>query len=129
MGICGSTPTAAQNTKSYAPAKVGPHPNPAKSASKRPKSMSTEDDFELLERVGKGAYGEVFRAQDKRTQEIVAIKRIARSDIDRFVVEEVQNLSKCRHHQIIQFKEVLTMLLSVMCCITPKAEFDVISSF
>lgn len=68
--------------------------------------MSTDADFQLLEMVGKGAYGEVYKAQDRRTNEIVAIKRIARSDIDRFVVEEVQNLSKCRHHQIIQFKEV-----------------------
>ena len=111
MGICGSTATAGADTKSFAPPKAGPHPKAAKAPSKKPKGASTEDDFELLERVGKGAYGEVFRAQDKRTKDIVAIKRIARSDIDRFVVEEVQNLSKCRHHQIIQFKEVPTPIL------------------
>ena len=106
MGICGSTATAGADTKSYPLPKGGPQLKPSKVSSRRVKSASTDADFELLERVGKGAYGEVFRAEDKRTKEIVAIKRIARSDIDRFVVEEVQNLSKCRHHQIIQFKEV-----------------------
>jgi len=36
----------------------------------------------------------------------VAIKIIPRTAIDRFVIEEVQNLSKCHHPQIIQFREV-----------------------
>jgi hypothetical protein len=44
--------------------------------------------------------------KDKRSGEIVAIKTIPRTAIDRFVIEEVQNLSKCHHPQVIQFKEV-----------------------
>ena len=44
--------------------------------------------------------------RDKRSGEVVAIKAIPRANIDRFVIEEVQNLSKCHHPQIIQFREV-----------------------
>lgn len=125
MGICGSTPGA--DTKSYAPPKAGPQPKPHKGPSKKSKSMSSDADFQLLEMIGKGAYGEVYKAEDKRTHETVAIKRIARSDIDRFVVEEVQNLSKCRHHQIIQFKEVSTLeprSASLLSLSNPRGQAD-----
>lgn len=67
--------------------------------------MSTDADFEWLDVCGRGAYGEVHRVKDKRSREIVAIKLISRPAVDRFVIEEFQNLSKCNHPQIIKFKE------------------------
>jgi serine/threonine protein kinase len=72
--------------------------------------MSTDADFEWLDVCGRGAYGEVHRVKDKRSREIVAIKLIPRPAVDRFVIEEVQNLSKCNHPQIIKFKEVTPSL-------------------
>jgi len=75
--------------------------------SDKKKGMSRDADFEWLDVCGRGAYGEVHRVKDKRSQEIVAIKTIPRTAVDRFVIEEVQNLSKCHHPQIIQFREVI----------------------
>ena len=34
------------------------------------------DEFEKLNRIGEGTYGTVYRARDKMTGEIVALKRV-----------------------------------------------------
>lgn len=34
------------------------------------------DEYEKLNRIGEGTYGTVYRARDRRTNEIVALKRI-----------------------------------------------------
>lgn len=37
---------------------------------------STTDEYELLKRIGKGTYGDVYKARWNITQEIIAIKRL-----------------------------------------------------
>lgn len=37
---------------------------------------TTLDAYTKIDKIGKGAYGEVYKAQDNRTKEIVAIKKI-----------------------------------------------------
>lgn len=49
--------------------------NPKKSSSKQSK-RDPELVYTVLERVGKGAFGEVFRGEKKDSKEIVAIKII-----------------------------------------------------
>ncbi|KAJ0404108.1 hypothetical protein ATCC90586_007364 [Pythium insidiosum] len=34
------------------------------------------EDFEKLNRIGEGTYGTVYRARDRRSQRIVALKRV-----------------------------------------------------
>lgn len=39
------------------------------------------DDFEVIEKIGKGAFGDVFLVQEKRTHFVCIIKRIFKSKI------------------------------------------------
>jgi hypothetical protein len=74
-----------------------------------------EDNFDDWFEIGEGGYGRVFRALDKRTGETVAIKKIDLAKVDDYVEEEVLNLAKCLHPQIIQFKEVRTSSYYHLC--------------
>jgi len=47
--------------------------------------------YEKLEKIGEGTYGTVFKAKNKETQEIVALKRV-RLDDDDEVVNDQGNL-------------------------------------
>lgn len=40
------------------------------------KLLETDQRYEVIEKIGKGTYGNVFRCKDKLTGELVAIKRI-----------------------------------------------------
>jgi serine/threonine protein kinase len=56
--------------------------------------------------VGEGAYGQVFSATEQQTGELVAVKKILRTEIDRYVRDECLNLAKCSHSQIITYLDV-----------------------
>lgn len=67
--------------------------------------------FELLEQVGRGAFGSVYKARDRELQRIVAIK-VPRSgvlatdeDEDRFV-REARNVAQLRHPGIVAIHSV-----------------------
>lgn len=64
--------------------------------------------------MGEGSYGEVFSAVHKQTGEVWAIKKIKRSEIDRYVRDECLNLAKCNHSQIITYKDVSLLDLCVL---------------
>src|SRR5687768_8510381 len=53
------------------------------------------DQFELLERIGKGAFGEVWKARNKSSGEIVAIKII---DLDE-AEDEIEDIRREIHLQ------------------------------
>lgn len=68
-------------------------------------------EFEKLNRVGEGTYGVVYRAKDTSNSEIVALKRV-RMDKDKeglpiSSLREVNLLSKLKHQNIVQLKEVV----------------------
>lgn len=95
------------------------------------RSSSTEFDellkgkYELVEKIGKGSYGDVYRALDVRTQRYVAIKR-TRHHADgglRCVLEPV--VMRSLHHPSLLHAEDVLVGGSVVCIVMPLALDDV----
>ena len=63
------------------------------------------DRFRLLERVGSGGMGTVYRAFDERLQRQVAVKEIASSDAGR-VAREAQAAARLNHPGIVTLYEL-----------------------
>jgi tRNA A-37 threonylcarbamoyl transferase component Bud32 len=75
-----------------------------------PSSRRRISHFELLEKLGTGAFGEVWKARDTRLQRTVAIKIPLRSDLselelDRFL-RESRAAAQLRHPRIVSVHEV-----------------------
>ncbi|GKV28849.1 hypothetical protein SLEP1_g37842 [Rubroshorea leprosula] len=69
------------------------------------------DCFDKLEQVGEGTYGQVYRAKEKKTGEIVALKRL-RMDKERegfpiTAIREIKILKKLNHKNVIELKEIV----------------------
>ncbi len=69
------------------------------------------DSFRKVNRIGEGTYGFVYRAIDKETTEVVALKRIImhNEDYDGFPLtslREIRLLKKCNHINIVNLKDV-----------------------
>jgi len=95
------------------------------------RSSSTEFDellkgkYELVEKVGKGSYGDVYRALEVRTQRYVAIKR-TRHHADgglRCVLEPV--LMRSINHPYVLHADTVLVGDSVTCVVMPLAVDDI----
>lgn len=70
------------------------------------------EKYRKIEKVGVGAYGSVFKAENTETKEIVAIKAMTRKEDPIFggfplsVLREVCILRRCMHDNIVQIHEV-----------------------
>ena len=65
--------------------------------------------YEKIEKIGEGQYGVVYKAKDKQTSEIVALKRM-RLDQDGIpcgAVREIAFLKKLRHDNIVRLLDVV----------------------
>ena len=65
--------------------------------------------YTISKRLGDGTYGEVVRAVNNQSGEMVAVKRMKRkyySWDDCIALREVQSLRKLRHPNIVKLKEV-----------------------
>ena len=74
--------------------------------------VGTIANYTLVEQVGEGAYGCVYRAQDKRTNELVALKRLVFSKESRGfplnAVREIKFLRSLQHKNIVKLKDIAT---------------------
>lgn len=68
-------------------------------------------DFEKLNRVGEGTYGIVYRARDRRTNDIVALKKMRmekeKNGIPVSGLREINILLNLRHDNIVEMTEVV----------------------
>ncbi|PNW73858.1 hypothetical protein CHLRE_13g575650v5 [Chlamydomonas reinhardtii] len=69
-------------------------------------------NYEKLHRIGEGTYGVVYKARDRTTGEIVALKRVrfdrSRDGVPVTSVRELRVLQACHHPNIVQLKKVVT---------------------
>jgi cyclin-dependent kinase 2 len=74
-------------------------------------SANPLDKYDLLEKVGEGTYGVVYKARHCETKEIVAIKKIRFQHEDEGIpstaVREVSLLKGLKHPNIVLLKEVV----------------------
>eukprot|EP00428_Durinskia_dybowskii_P020878 CAMPEP_0170207130 /NCGR_PEP_ID=MMETSP0116_2-20130129/3139_1 /TAXON_ID=400756 /ORGANISM="Durinskia baltica, Strain CSIRO CS-38" /LENGTH=449 /DNA_ID=CAMNT_0010457581 /DNA_START=416 /DNA_END=1765 /DNA_ORIENTATION=+ len=84
----------------------------AKLSIQAPAVMRDVDVFEKKHKVGEGTYGSVFVARDKKSNEIVALKRInTKQEENGFPItalREVKILKALHHANIVNLKEIVT---------------------
>ncbi|XP_012067804.1 serine/threonine-protein kinase 4 homolog B isoform X2 [Jatropha curcas] len=79
------------------------------SSSSIPESVTREDPttkYELLNELGKGSYGAVYKARDLRTSELVAIKVISLTEGEEGYEEirgEIEMLQQCSHPNVVRY--------------------------
>ncbi|CAH8608313.1 unnamed protein product [Dicrocoelium dendriticum] len=64
-----------------------------------------KEEYKLIQSIGTGTYGEVYKALRLRTKELAAVKIIkidAKDDI-LAILQEIQTLRECRHSNIVQY--------------------------
>lgn len=80
------------------------------------------DDLEIFERCGRGAYGSVYRGLWKSRNKIVAIKKLL------MIEDEAEILGSCSHRNIIQFYGIVSKA-SNYCIITEYANYGSLNAF
>ncbi|KAK9401544.1 cyclin-dependent-like kinase 5 [Crotalus adamanteus] len=67
--------------------------------------------YEKLEKIGEGTYGTVFKAKNRETHEIVALKRVRLDDDDEVsplsALREICLLKELKHKNIVRLHDVL----------------------
>ena len=71
--------------------------------------------YEKLEKIGEGTYGTVFKAKNRETHEIVALKRVRLDDDDEGVpssaLREICLLKELKHKNIVRFVWLRALLV------------------
>lgn len=65
------------------------------------KTDNPEEKYELLELVGEGSYGEVYKAHDKDSGELLGIKKVKTTGEISSLRREIEILSECINEHII----------------------------
>lgn len=81
--------------------------------------------YERLNSIEEGSYGVVFRARDKETGDIVALKKLKldeeKNGFPITALREINSLMVCKHENVVGIREVvvgdtLTQYVSTMSC-------------
>ena len=69
------------------------------------------DDFTLIKRIGKGAFGEVYLTQKKGTKQLFATKKVSRKKVtsetlQKYFINEIKILREMNHKNIIHFEAI-----------------------
>ncbi|KAL9262581.1 Serine/threonine-protein kinase 1-like protein [Drosera capensis] len=87
----------------------GRHSQGKMSSSSIPDCIAREDPstkYDMLNELGKGSYGAVYKARDLRTSELVAIKLISLSEGEEGYDEirgEIEMLQQCTHPNVVRY--------------------------
>ncbi|XP_034045543.1 cyclin-dependent kinase 12 [Thalassophryne amazonica] len=70
------------------------------------------DKFEIIGIIGEGTYGQVYKAKDKDTGELVALKKV-RLDNEKegfpiTAIREIKILRQLKHRSVVNMKEIVT---------------------
>jgi len=69
------------------------------------------DNYERIEKIGEGTYGIVFKAKDRKTSRIVALKQIRLENEDEGVpstaIREISVLRELKHENIVELLDVV----------------------
>ncbi|KAF4094526.1 hypothetical protein G5714_024556 [Onychostoma macrolepis] len=76
-----------------------------------PKYLPALQEFQCLNRIEEGTYGVVYRAKDKKTDEIVALKRLKmEKEKEGFPItslREINTILKAQHPNIVTVREIV----------------------
>ncbi|GLU06176.1 hypothetical protein SLE2022_232290 [Rubroshorea leprosula] len=88
-----------------------PEPAPPQRSINMLQGCRSVDEFERLNKIDEGTYGVVYRARDKRTGEIVALKKVKmekeREGFPLTSLREINILLSFHHQSIVDVKEVV----------------------
>ena len=69
------------------------------------------DKYRILAVIGEGTYGKVFKAQEKETGRVVAIKKFKQAEdedphVRKTMMREIKVLKEFRHQNIVNLRKV-----------------------